>query len=137
DIIKSAHAIAARSIRMTTSGLNSDVDAYSEADLTEKDESKATAKLESVFMKSDFLNAEIIGQFNLGFIIARVKDELFILDQHASDEKFRFETLQRSTTIQEQPLIRPLPVELTPTEQQVVRDHVGIFNANGFHFANI
>lgn len=31
---------------------------------------------------------EIVGQFNLGFIIARVNDELYILDQHACDEKF-------------------------------------------------
>jgi DNA mismatch repair protein PMS2 len=31
---------------------------------------------------------EIIGQFNLGFIIARVDGELYILDQHACDEKF-------------------------------------------------
>ena len=34
---------------------------------------------------------EVIGQFNLGFIIARVDDSLFIVDQHASDEKFRYE----------------------------------------------
>ena len=84
-----------------------------------------------------FLEAEIIGQFNLGFIIARVKDELFILDQHASDEKFRFETLQKCTTIQEQPLIKPMPIELTPTEAHIVREYSQVFNANGFHFINL
>ena len=39
---------------------------------------------------------EIIGQFNLGFIIVRLlRDDLFIVDQHAADEKFRFETLTK------------------------------------------
>lgn len=31
----------------------------------------------------------IIGQFNLGFIIARLDRDLYILDQHACDEKYR------------------------------------------------
>jgi DNA mismatch repair ATPase MutL len=33
-------------------------------------------------------------QFNLGFIIARIGADVFILDQHACDEKFNFERLQ-------------------------------------------
>ena len=31
----------------------------------------------------------IIGQFNLGFIIAEYHNDLYILDQHACDEKYR------------------------------------------------
>lgn len=56
-------------------------------------------------VKEDFLAMEIIGQFNLGFILTRLGDDLFIVDQHASDEKFRFETLQQSTIIKQQPLL--------------------------------
>lgn len=41
-------------------------------------------ELELVFDKSDFARMEIIGQFNLGFIVARLRDDLFIVDQHAS-----------------------------------------------------
>lgn len=37
-----------------------------------------------------------IKQFNLGFIIARIGADVFILDQHACDEKFNFERLQVS-----------------------------------------
>lgn len=47
---------------------------------------------------------QVVGQFNLGFIIARLNYDLFIVDQHAADEKFHFETLQRSTQIQSQKL---------------------------------
>jgi DNA mismatch repair protein PMS2 len=32
---------------------------------------------------------QIIGQFNLGFMIARYKGDIFILDQHACDEKYQ------------------------------------------------
>lgn len=32
---------------------------------------------------------KVIGQFNLGFIIAEVGGDLYILDQHACDEKFK------------------------------------------------
>lgn len=48
---------------------------------------------------------KIIGQFNLGFIIARLGNDLFIIDQHASDEKYNFETLQRTTSLKSQKLV--------------------------------
>lgn len=38
----------------------------------------------------DFRHMKILGQFNLGFIIAELRGDLFILDQHACDEKHRF-----------------------------------------------
>ena len=48
---------------------------------------------------------KIVGQFNLGFIIAKLGNDLFIIDQHATDEKYNFETLQRTTTLKSQTLI--------------------------------
>lgn len=45
-------------------------------------------------------------QFNMGFIIARLGNDLFIIDQHATDEKFNFETLMKTTVIQSQRLIQ-------------------------------
>jgi len=40
------------------------------------------------------------------FIVARLGGSLFIIDQHAADEKFNFERLQRDTVLNRQPLIR-------------------------------
>ena len=37
---------------------------------------------------------DIVGQFNLGFIIAAVDGALWMVDQHAADEKYNFERLQ-------------------------------------------
>ena len=41
----------------------------------------------------------IIGQFNLGFIIAELRGDLFILDQHACDEKYRYGKISENNLI--------------------------------------
>ena len=55
---------------------------------------------------------KIIGQFNLGFIIVQLGSDLFIVDQHASDEKYNFETLKQTTVIKSQTMIQYVFVEL-------------------------
>ncbi|CAG8644829.1 32401_t:CDS:10 [Gigaspora margarita] len=91
-------------------------------------------ELNRVIKKDDFAMMEIVGQFNLGFIIAKLyKDEgcdLFIIDQHASDEKYNFEQLQLNTKIDSQRLIRYL--ELTAAQELVAIDNIDILKANGF-----
>jgi DNA mismatch repair protein PMS2 len=83
------------------------------ADLGADDE-KATATLARVLSKVDFGLMEVVGQFNRGFIVARLSkiggegssatDDLFIVDQHAADEKYNFETLQATTRLESQRL---------------------------------
>lgn len=48
---------------------------------------------------------KIIGQFNHGFIIARLNEDVFIIDQHASDEKYNFEKLCKTTKTKGQRLV--------------------------------
>lgn len=85
--------------------------------------------------KDDFRNMIVIGQFNMGFILARSENgNLWILDQHASDEKYNFEKLCKETIIHEQRLIAPMPLELSPSEEACVLDHMDIFQKNGFRF---
>ena len=74
---------------------------------------KAEERLSLTVSKDDFARMRIVGQFNLGFIIAvreRVGEEevedVFIIDQHASDEKYNFERLQAETVMQVQALAR-------------------------------
>ncbi|CAI4050045.1 hypothetical protein SKDZ_14G2400 [Saccharomyces kudriavzevii ZP591] len=86
--------------------------------------------------KDDFKKMEVVGQFNLGFIIVTRKIEdkydLFIVDQHASDEKYNFETLQAVTVFKSQNLIMPQPVELGVIDELVVLDNLPVFEKNGF-----
>lgn len=41
--------------------------------------------------------------------------------------------MQRNTKIHQQPLLRPLVIEMTANLENVVEDHVAVFEANGFH----
>lgn len=86
--------------------------------------------------KKEFAEMEIVGQFNLGFIIVIRKNgkhyDLFIVDQHASDEKYNFETLQRETIIACQTLITPQPLELNIIEEFLILDNLSVFQTNGF-----
>jgi DNA mismatch repair protein PMS2 len=100
-------------------------------------ESKEKDKPQSVIglCREDFLHMSIVGQFNLGFIIARCRNHnLWILDQHACDERINFERLCKETVIHEQKLITPLQLELSPSEEHCVLEHMNVFSQNGFRF---
>lgn len=89
-------------------------------------------ELRRVLPKAQFRCMEVLGQFNLGFIIARTGEDLFIVDQHAADEKFQFETLQNRTKIHTQRLIAPLALRLTAADELVIMEHLHVFRKNGF-----
>jgi DNA mismatch repair protein PMS2 len=48
---------------------------------------------------------QIVGQFNKAFILTRLDSNFFVIDQHAADEKYNFETLQQNHKVEHQPLI--------------------------------
>lgn len=95
----------------------------------------------------------VLGQFNLGFIVAELDGaELFVVDQHASDEKANFEALQADEDIQSQRLLafassfpyqvrllmtwvnRPRELQLTSLSESVILENEAIFRKNGFTF---
>ncbi|CAM8924789.1 unnamed protein product [Rhodiola kirilowii] len=92
----------------------------------------ATTELERLFRKEDFGRMQVIGQFNLGFIIARLDEDLFIVDQHAADEKYNYERLAQTTILNQQPLLRPLKLDLSPEEEVVASMHLDTLRKNGF-----
>ena len=55
------------------------------------DTNRAEEELNRRFKKDDFDRLNVIGQFNKGFIVAILDNDLFLIDQHACDEKFNFE----------------------------------------------
>lgn len=96
-------------------------------------------RLSLTVTKSDFNDMRIIGQFNLGFILAvrpptstSPSAELFIIDQHASDEKFNFERLSATTVLVSQRLVHPHQLELTAVEEEVIHANKASLIANGF-----
>ena len=101
-------------------------------------------RLTLTISKSDFTCMRIIGQFNRGFIITSRftpptdttmgSEDLFIIDQHASDEKYNFETLQSTTVMRSQPLARHKPLHLMARDEEIVIDNIDNLKANGFTF---
>ncbi|KAF8819699.1 Dna mismatch repair protein, C-terminal domain-containing protein [Cardiosporidium cionae] len=118
------------------------------------------------FKQHLFRKMAICGQFNRGFVITCIRlcmeeplevaractipaergdthDQpnkfalsLFIVDQHAADEKARFEALNRDSSIALQPLLHPIKLELMPSQESIVEAHRHLFRKNGFiiHF---
>lgn len=103
---------------------------------------------EKVFHKHDFLACEVLGQFNLGFIIIRRGSDLYIVDQHASDEvqdiilmslemifanfiaqKTTFERLMRETHLSVQPLVVPIPMHLSVSEELTIMENLQVLSA--------
>ena len=68
------------------------------AKIAPESNSSAEKELTKIISKDMFKGMQVLGQFNLGFIIAKLDNDLFIIDHHASDEKFNFEDQQRNTT---------------------------------------
>lgn len=118
--------------------------AHNTSSVEQIDASDAESRLPLIISKGDFSKMRIIGQFNLGFIIAvrpasrlgsegeGKHDELFIIDQHASDEKYNYERLQNTTVIQSQRLVHPKRLQLTALEEEILLENSTAINANGF-----
>ncbi|KAL0576188.1 ATP-binding mismatch repair protein [Marasmius crinis-equi] len=115
----------------------------------------AEATLSRVIEKSDFSEMDVLGQFNLGFIIVRkrgrgtiginsssdsdgdpahldMQDDLFIVDQHAADEKYNFETLQQTCSIKSQKLFKPIPLDLVASDEILATENLDVLKRNGF-----
>uniref|UniRef100_A0A3Q1IBE8 Mismatch repair endonuclease PMS2 n=1 Tax=Anabas testudineus TaxID=64144 RepID=A0A3Q1IBE8_ANATE len=94
----------------------------------------AEEELKKEISKDMFKEMEIIGQFNLGFIITKLSSDIFMIDQHATDEKYNFEMLQQHTVLQGQKLIVPQKLHLTAISENVLIENIEIFRKNGFEF---
>ncbi|EDO34014.1 predicted protein [Nematostella vectensis] len=104
------------------------------AKISPENNSAAEEELTRNIQRGSFARMEIVGQFNLGFILAKLDNDLFIIDQHASDEKYNFEMQQRNTVLRNQRLIIPRKLELTAVNESILLDNLEIFRKNGFEF---
>ncbi|CAK1586334.1 unnamed protein product [Parnassius mnemosyne] len=95
---------------------------------------KCVEELSREISKESFKNMVVIGQFNLGFIITRLDEDLFIIDQHATDEIYNFEMLQKTTELTSQKLVIPQQLELSGVNEEILIDNLEIFKRNGFTF---
>lgn len=89
-------------------------------------------ELTAYFHKRSFLDMIVLGQFNHGFIIASLGDDLFVIDQHASDEKYNYERLVRGYAATPQPLVQPIAVPMDAEEAELAVAHAPELLKHGF-----
>jgi DNA mismatch repair protein PMS2 len=83
------------------------------------DSRDAENELDRCIVKEDFLKMKICGQFNKGFIITQLEQDLFIIDQHAADEIYNFETFQKNGKIEKQKLLCGIRSPSTQTSETI------------------
>ncbi|CDS41243.1 mismatch repair endonuclease PMS2 [Echinococcus multilocularis] len=98
-------------------------------------ESEAQSELTSIFRKEWFRDMRVIGQFNKGFIVCQHEEDLFIVDQHASDEKHRFENLCANHQFTSQPLVVPQRLVLNAVQEHLLEENMDVFSESGFIFS--
>lgn len=92
----------------------------------------ADRELSRLFRQEWFTQLRVIGQFNRGFIIGQLSKDLFIIDQHASDEKYNFEDMQRNTQLEKQRLVQPQDLEFSAEDELLVAQYSNALRAGGF-----
>ena len=107
---------------------------FSTKQLIPNNQTLAEEELTRFIHLKDFEKMSIIGQFNLGFIVVKLNSDLFVVDQHASDEKFTFEKLMKTVCVDRQNLVAPIPLDLTPQLTSCLLENAELIKQNGFDF---
>ena len=84
---------------------------------------------------SDVPEMEPLAQFADSYVLAQGGDALYVVDQHALHERIRYERLRHQMANWDaQPLIDPMPINLSPVQISVVETSRGRLSSLGFEF---
>jgi DNA mismatch repair protein MutL len=78
---------------------------------------------------------KILAQLKNSFLLGEDNDGLFIIDQHAAHERILFDQLvdtYKDSSINSQPLLFPIALELLPSERMIVKDQIEELKELGF-----
>ncbi len=109
--------------------------------------SKSVSTAQALAFTKEMLDVEaeafrwkVLGQVQRCYILVEKEGGLLLVDQHAAHERITYERLKASEAGKEeyaQPLLTPLPLELSPMEQSFVLEHMGDFTELGFELQDI
>jgi len=77
----------------------------------------------------------VLGQISASYIIAEGPDGMYLIDQHAAHERVLYERIlaqMRQRSVDKQPLLDPLVIELAPDEMAIFERSVGELAEIGF-----
>lgn len=84
--------------------------------------------------KSALETMQVLGQFNKGFIIARMNNHIFIIDQHATDERANFEDQLEKCPLEKQLMVRPKAIYFNSIQENAIINNLAEFEKRGFEF---
>ncbi len=76
----------------------------------------------------------VVGQVGATFVVAEGPDGLYLVDQHAAHERVMYEKIlrERSPGVEQQPLLDPAMVQLTPRQDALLAGNLDTLAAFGF-----
>lgn len=83
---------------------------------------------------------KIIGQVNQSYILVEKDQQLFFIDQHAADERIKYEKVKADYQRKEQfkqNLLIPLKVEVSPLQKQLLEENLETMQEIGFEVQNL
>jgi len=83
---------------------------------------------------------KIIGQANLSYIIVEKEDSLYFIDQHAADERIKYEKIKENYQKKEQfkqNLLIPIKVEVSPLQKELLEENVNELKEFGYEIQNL
>lgn len=100
-----------------------------------REEEKAEDVFDFVEENEEEIPFRIIGQAFETYVIAQKGDEIFLIDQHAAHERFRFEKLSEDYKAKKkfgQMLLVPIVMNLTGSEMSTFKEQYGKIQSFGF-----
>jgi DNA mismatch repair protein MutL len=87
-------------------------------------------------VKGDDENFDILGQFFRTYYLVSKDTDLFIVDQHAAQERVLYELILSNAKVENpsQQLLTPQSIDLTPSEWDILIDHEKTLRSIGFDF---
>ncbi|MDP6549057.1 MAG: DNA mismatch repair endonuclease MutL [Dehalococcoidia bacterium] len=85
--------------------------------------------------RQDLPALKVVGQVKLTYIVAEGPEGMFLVDQHAAHERVLFDQIRRRASersVQSQPLLEPVTVELTAGQAGVLKGNAGFLASYGF-----
>mgnify|MGYP001809600868 CR=1 FL=1 len=86
--------------------------------------------------KEDIEKLIPLGQFNNGFIIcskvSAKATEIYAIDQHAADERIRFEEIAKEYSVSCQKLFYPIKLYISPEDEDFLSKNVELIRSTGF-----
>jgi DNA mismatch repair protein MutL len=77
----------------------------------------------------------VVGQIRLTYIVAEGPSGMYLVDQHAAHERVLFDGIRRRAATRSpdsQPLLSPVPLELTSSQAEVFQDSAALLASYGF-----